>query len=328
MSSVNAVIYTRVSQDHGTRSVQEQERECREWCERQGWDVTNVLTDNDIGASRYSGKDRPAYRELMATLQPGDILVTWEASRAQRDLAAYVELRDLCAKLGVRWAYTGKVFDLTDGDDRFSTGLDALLAEKEAEQIRARVLRGKRSAALEGRPHSFPPFGYQQVRDPGSGRTTGWEPSPDAPLMQDAARRILAGESLREVTRWLVDQGAPFGSQRTLRQRLLQPSYAGLRTFHGEVVGEGRWPALWSLEQHQQLVAVLTDPARRSRNAGMPVSISSRGSRSVVSAGRGCGITGLRRRRSEVRHRRTCVRRRACMCGVSRNRWRSWWWMR
>lgn len=285
MTSMDAVIYARVSQDHGTRSVQEQERECREFCDRQGWNVTRVLTDNDIGASRYSGKDRPAYRELKEILRPGDVLVTWEASRAQRDLAAYVELRNLCADRGVKWAYNGRVFDLSDGDDRFGTGLDALLAEKEAEQIRARVLRGKRSAAAEGRPSGKTPPGYRPVRDPRTGRTVTWEPDEVAPVMQEAARRILAGETLRAVTRWANEHGMT-GTHRQMRDRLHLASYAGLRVHQGKVVGEANWPALWSPEQRDQIIAAFADPARRaSGGGGVPV-------RHLLAGIARCGVCG------------------------------------
>ena len=58
---MDALIYTQVSSDPsgGGRSVADQERECRQVCERNGWHVRRVYTDNDRGASRYSG-DRPA----------------------------------------------------------------------------------------------------------------------------------------------------------------------------------------------------------------------------------------------------------------------------
>src|ERR1700687_5300489 len=61
--------------------------------------------------SRYSTKDRPEYKKLAKILKPGDVLVTWEASRAQRDLAAYVTLRDLCAERGVLLSYSGRTYD-------------------------------------------------------------------------------------------------------------------------------------------------------------------------------------------------------------------------
>ncbi|NKR80190.1 recombinase family protein [Rhodococcus hoagii] len=64
---MRAIIYARVSADQSGRgrSVSEQEAECRAICQREGWDVAEVLSDNDVGASRFSRvKDRPAYERL------------------------------------------------------------------------------------------------------------------------------------------------------------------------------------------------------------------------------------------------------------------------
>ncbi|HEX6236004.1 MAG TPA: recombinase family protein, partial [Acidimicrobiales bacterium] len=124
-----ALIYTRVSQDRaGGRSPAEQEAEARAHCEREGWEVAEVVTDS-VGASRHSKGHRDGWGRARRLVGAGDVdvLVTWEASRAQRDLSAYSELRDLCAAHGVRWAYSGRVHDLTTSDGRFRTGLDALL---------------------------------------------------------------------------------------------------------------------------------------------------------------------------------------------------------
>ena len=268
---MRAVIYTRVSNDQSgrSRSTADQERECRTICEQYGWTVADVLTDSDIGASRWSSKDRPAYRQLADTLQPGDVLVTWEASRAQRDLQAYVQLRDLCAQRGVQWCYSGRLYDLTTGDDRFTTGLDALLAEKEAEQIRERILRGKRSAALAGRPAGRTPYGYRPVRDIASGKTITWEPDPErAPIVQEAVRRALEGEPLNAICRDFNLRGLPSNGKQwqrvTLTSMLASPSYAGLRTHQGRIIGEASWPALITVDDHHTLVALLGDPTRRS----------------------------------------------------------------
>jgi site-specific DNA recombinase len=273
---MRAIIYTRVSSDQTgqARSVESQERECRAVCEREGWDLADVLCDNDRGASRWSGKARPEYKKLAKVLKAGDVLVTWEASRAQRDLAAYVDLRDLCAERGVLWSYSGRVHNLAEGDDRFSTGLDALLAEREADQIRTRVLRGKRAAAFDGRPAGKPPFGYRRLINSETGRTDGWAIDEQAgPVVRDAVRRVLAGESLWSICRDLDARGVPGPqSQRNaasrwraqhLRQMLSSPSYAGLRQHQGQVVGKGRWEALITEEDHQKLLALFADPARR-----------------------------------------------------------------
>jgi site-specific DNA recombinase len=238
---VDAVIYTRVSRDSaGGRSVEDQLRECRQECDRNGWPVRAEYCDNSFGASRYSG-DRPEWRRLKGDLRKGDVLVVWEASRAQRDLQEWVELRSLCAELHVPLSYAGRVLDLTSGDDRFTGGLDALVAEYESERIRTRVLRGKRASAADGRPMSRPPWGYIATREvDAQGRLRPqWEPDPvEAPRVREAVERLLAGESQYAVLEWLkaTDGYAPT-TPTTLRRALLNPALAGLRQHQGEVVG-------------------------------------------------------------------------------------------
>lgn len=248
---MDAVIYTRVSRDKADgRSVEDQERECRAECERRGWSVRRVFCDNSIGASRYSAA-RPQWKLLKQDLRRGDVLVVWEASRAQRDMAEYVLLRDLCAELEVPLSYAGKLLNLNDGDDRFTGGLDALLSERESEILRIRVLRGKLSAANEGRTYGRPPWGYRRV-DSGQ-----WEPDPvEAPRVREAVERLLSGETQYSVHEWLkTTDGYSPSSPTTTRRALLNPALAGLRQHKGKTVGKATWPAIITEEQHRQLVA-------------------------------------------------------------------------
>src|SRR3954470_1662349 len=218
---MRAAIYTRVSSDPNERgrSVSEQEAECRAVCDRNGWKVVDVLSDNDRSASRYAVKSRPAYQQLIERVDAGDcdVLVTWEASRAQRDLAAYASLRDLCERRGVLLSYSGRTFDMADADDRFGTGLDALLAERESDQTRKRVLRAVRANAEKGRPHGKLLYGYRREYDPGTRELIGQVPDPQtAPVVQEAARRVLAGETPYAVAQDFNRRGIrpPRGSER------------------------------------------------------------------------------------------------------------------
>ncbi len=249
---VEAVIYTRVSRDaKGERvSVQSQERECRAVCERNCWPVRAVYCDNSIGASRYSA-DRPEWRRLKGDLRTGDVLVVWESSRAQRDLEEFITLRNLCADLGVPLSYQGRVLDLSEGDDRFTGGLDALLAERESEQIRARVLRGKGDAAIEGKPPARAPWGYRRVD------VAKWEPDPvEAPRVREAVERLLAGETQHAVLQWLRStEGHSPTAPTGLRRALTNPALAGLRKHRGEVIGKAAWEPIITEEQHRRLVA-------------------------------------------------------------------------
>jgi site-specific DNA recombinase len=256
---MDAVIYTRVSQDRNDgRSVEDQERECRAECERREWPVRAVFCDNNISASRF-GKDRPEWERLKTELRQGDVLVMWEASRAARDLLEFVTLRNQCAELCVPLCYGGKVVDLTLGDDRFAAGLDALIAERESEQTRVRVLRGKRAGALEGRPAGRVPWGYKMI-SPGV-----WEPDPvEAPRIKEAVERILAGESYSAVYRWLQStEGYAPASLTVMNRSLRKPSLAGIRIHQGEVLRTGNWQPILTKEQHTRLVSRM----ERSRKA-------------------------------------------------------------
>ncbi|WP_299956698.1 recombinase family protein [uncultured Modestobacter sp.] len=275
-AAVRAVIYTRVSSDPNERgrSVSEQEDECRAVCQREGWQVVAVYSDNDRSASRYATKARPQYKRVIAAVDAGeaDVLVTWEASRAQRDLTAYASLRDLCERRGVLLSYSGRTYDMTDADDRFGTGLDALLAERESDQTRKRVLRAVRANAEKGRPHGRLLYGYRREYDPATRELIGQVPDPvTSEVVKEAARRVLAGETPYAVAQDLDRRGVPTprggaGWDLTQVKRLcVNPGYAGKRVHQGRVVGDAAWPPLVDEATHLSLVAKLSDPSRRSQ---------------------------------------------------------------
>ncbi|AGB21692.1 site-specific recombinase, DNA invertase Pin [Mycobacterium sp. JS623] len=332
---MRAIVYCRVSSDQTGefRSVESQEEECRAVCARKGWDVAEVLVDNDRGASRFSTKDRPEWRKLSNILEEGDVLVMWEASRAQRDVARYVELRDLLAERGALWSYSGKLYDVSRGDDRFNTGLDALLAEREAEQIRERVLRGKRAAALKGLPGGRPAWGYKCERDH-TGRTTGWVIDEEAePLVREVFERVLAGESLWAITRDFTARGIqPPQLQKnarkdwkpqSLRVTISSPTYAGWRQHRGQLLLDnegnrvrGRWRPYITDAQHERLLAIFSAPARKTTTH------RGREPRHLLTGIAKCGICGAVMRYSDAPssraraarylcEKRTCVGRRA-----------------
>jgi site-specific DNA recombinase len=268
---MKAVVYTRVSQDQsGGRSVTEQEAECRAICERNGWDVTHVFTDNDRSASRYATRTRPAFDQLREHLQHQacDVLVTWEASRSTRDLATYVELRDLCRERGVRWSYSGRLYDLTDDVDQFGTGLDALLAEQESARTRKRVLRSVRANAAAGRPHGKNSYGYRRTYDATTRQLLTVEIVQEhAAVLREVADRVLAGESIFMLARELNDRGVPAPSGGTwwgtnLSRLMRNPAFNGKRVLNGETVADAIWPPIFDDDTWTRLQALLADPAR------------------------------------------------------------------
>ena len=91
-------------------------------------------------------------------------------------------------------------------------------------------------------------------------------------LIREAARRILAGDSLRGIcldwneAGYASPRGARWTTQ-TLRRMLLSPRLAGLREHHGKLY-QGNFPAILDPETWQAVRAILTDPARMTTAVG------------------------------------------------------------
>lgn len=287
-----ALIYTRVSTDRAQgRSPAEQEAEARHLCQREGWEVAEVVTDS-AGASRHSKGRRAGWKRAQDLVADGavDVLVTWEASRAARDLAAYAALRELCATTGTAWSYSGRTFDMAESGDRFTTGLDALLAEREADETANRVRRAMRSNAASGRPHGRRLYGYQRIYDDTTGQLAGQTEHPDeAPVVRRIFSDYLGGSGVRTVAARLNADGITTGTgarwnDSQVRRVLVNPAYVSRRVHRGEVVGDGDWPALIDVDRFERvqarLVAQRTSTTRQRGTA-----------RLLTGVGR-CGVCG------------------------------------
>lgn len=251
---LRAVIYARVSSDptQEIKSVKDQVAVSRRDCAERGWNLIEVFQENDRSASRYAKRERPEYKRLINYLRSGaaDVLVTWESSRAQRDLAAYLKLREICEENGVLWCYKGRVFDLSRTDDKFSTGLDALLAERESSETRDRVIRGQRMSAEQGRPPGRVAFGYTREYDPHTKAFLRQVVREDqAVIVREIVRRYASGEGVPTIKIDLNRRGIRTSAghvwcDMTVKRTATNPTYLGKRVYRGRVIGDGQWPAL------------------------------------------------------------------------------------
>jgi site-specific DNA recombinase len=83
-----AVIYTRISRDPegDALGVARQRQDCLDRAARDGWQVIDVLVENDVGASSYSRKPRPVYAALLerARRREFDVILAYSNSRLTR----------------------------------------------------------------------------------------------------------------------------------------------------------------------------------------------------------------------------------------------------
>lgn len=261
-----AAIYARISTDSEGEGlgVARQIADCTAEVTRRGWTLTDTYVDNDVSATR--SKVRPEYERMLADIRGGRItaLVVWDVDRLTRTPRELEDIIDLADRQGLALASIGGEIDLATPQGRMTARIKGSVARHETEQQSRRLKRKFQERAEAGKPHSFAAFGYRR-RDDGTD-----ELDPDqAEVIRSAAQMLLAGMSLRSVTAEMNNRGStsPRGlpwSSATLKQIMLRDRNAGLRTHHGQVIGKGKWQPIYDQDVHDRVVALLTDPARKT----------------------------------------------------------------
>jgi site-specific DNA recombinase len=290
MQTLSVREYLRVSKDRKQtgKSPDQQHDENVKSIERQGWSLhaDPPYRDTDRSASRYAKRDREDFKRLIDDLERdafgADVLAIWESSRGSRRVGEWVDLVDLCKERSVRiWVTThGRLYDPANARDRRSLLEDAVDAEYESDKTSERIRRDVRAAAEKGRPHGKNIYGYQRVYDDKTRELLRVEEHPEqAPIVKEAARRILAGDTFYAVAKDFNERG--IASRRPTRkehrenygwtppavkQMLTMPAYAGKRQHQGEIVGDAVWPALIDFATWVKLQIVMSPPERKRTN--------------------------------------------------------------
>jgi site-specific DNA recombinase len=254
---VRAAIYVRISKDRtgAGLGVARQEEDCRELCVRRGWQVARVYVDNDVSA--YSGKPRPAWRELLADLEAGraDAVVCWHVDRLTRSPRELEDVIDLHDGQGIALATVTGEIDLSTPTGRMVARTLGAAARHESEHKAERQRRERLQKAQAGQA-STGTRGYGYT--PGNTAIIDAE----ADVIKEAATRVLAGESLRSVARDLNDRGIPSATGKrwgapALRSVLTSGRISGRREYHGQIVAAPSWPAIITVGQSDELRALL-----------------------------------------------------------------------
>jgi site-specific DNA recombinase len=263
-----AVVYVRISADRegAGLGVDRQEADCRDLAAALGWDIVRVFVDNDISA--YSGKPRPGYKEMLDALAAGEAnaVLAWHTDRLYRKPADLEPLIDLAKTKGVsiQTVKAGKL-DLSTPTGVLLAGILAEVSRYEITHNQERLQTYHKQRASQGHAHGGArPFGWKKdrlTRDP-----------VEAAEIRAWAIHVLAGGSLQDLVRGLNKREVPTAQGRTwqtrqVRQVLLSPRLAGWRTHHGEITARGQWEPILADDAHRQLVAILTDPKRRTSPA-------------------------------------------------------------
>lgn len=288
---IRCYIYARISSDREGAGLgtERQVEDCRALAAQLStsdveYRVVGVFVDNDLSA--YSGKPRPDYIRMLQGLRDGlaDCVLSWHTDRLHRRPLELEDYIDVCEprRIDTRTVKAGHL-DLSTATGRMIARQLGVQARYEVERMIERQKRAREQMAEHGKHF-------------GGRRPFGWEIDGLTPiaeeiaLIQQAATALLAGASLRAVaTEWQQREiKTSTGSDwepNELKRMMIRPRNAGIRDHRGEEVGPGRWPAALDEPTWRSLVAVLTDPARRS-NVGRTARVA------LGSGIYGCGVCG------------------------------------
>ncbi|MEU2986247.1 recombinase family protein [Micromonospora aurantiaca] len=272
-----AAKYRRISDDREGRElgVTRQDEDLDLLGERLNLDFVADFVDNDISASTKSQKKRPDYQRMLAGARAGEfeVIAAYTSGRLTRRPREHEDLIDLAVQYGIEFAYVrSPSFDLRTAQGRRIARTLAAQDAGEAEEIAERVQRDTLRRAKAGLWHggSIAPQGYELVHGE-KDRVIGLRLHPtQSALLQEGARRLLAGESLYAIcndwnSRGLTTRDGAHWRSSTLRRALLSPSAIAKRA-HKDAPGElfdTDWPALLERDTWDRLHDLLGDPKRK-----------------------------------------------------------------
>ena len=244
----------------------------------------NIFRDDGKSASALRKNNRAEYGRLLAKIESGEVdhVFMWAEDRTHRQVIELAEFIKLCQKHNVRVATAGTEYDLSDPDQVSMWFIKVRFAEAEVENLSKRLKRQQLQAAQRGveRHAGRRAFGHTGVRrvknDDGSISiepiVTRARALEEQELIKEAARRILAGDSLRGiVTDWngrgILSSTDGRWNNQVLRRMLLSARIAGYREHKGQLY-PGQFAKIIEPETWQAVKAILTDPSRKTSDAG------------------------------------------------------------
>ncbi|AEK37662.1 hypothetical protein CVAR_2317 [Corynebacterium variabile DSM 44702] len=281
---LRACAYARVSLDlKEGAGVDRQLKACRDLARLKGYDLLAEFVDNDRSA--YSGKARPEYSRMIAGLKAGkyDRVLCFHTDRLARRTVDTLDLLNLLKSTGAKVeVVTGNGLDPSSSDGELLGTILAAISQAESRHKGERVRAAQEAAARAGKPRR------------GGNRTFGYEHGmaefreDEAAWIREAARRVLAGESVRSICQDMDADGVKTttgGIMRTgvLRATLTNPKIAGYATWNPrradgrlvksdrQIVGRGQWEPILDEDTFHAVEAVLRDPARATNHRGNQV---------------------------------------------------------
>jgi len=252
------VAYYRKSK--GRAGISRQRATTTAMIEKLGGRIVTDFTDTDRTAFARVGTraEREDFTRMLAYLasSPDTRIAAWHADRISRNFDDAAEL--------IKGGYyvetvRGGAYDLSTATGRKRFKADILDAEYEVDHMIERIAAMKAEHAAEGRWL-------------GGRRSFGWQPNPEsaggldldpveAPAVAAADRAILAGRTTHAIAKQWNEAGTLTSTRYRWTPGAVREVLVREKNW---APPPARWPPLVDKDTHRAVVAILTDPARRT----------------------------------------------------------------
>lgn len=204
------VIYRRVSTGEQAvegYSLDAQEKACREYASKNGYEIVKVYSDE--GISGKSIKNRPAFRQMLTDAKSGlfDLVIIWKLTRIARNMLDTLYASNHLEKHNVGLYSISEQFDLTTSSGRMMMQLLASFAEFEREGIASNVAMSMEALVRDKkRPAGGRRIGYVSGTNSDGLKELIIDPE-EAKLVQLIYQKYLAGNGYRAIANSLNRQG-------------------------------------------------------------------------------------------------------------------------
>ena len=259
--TTTAVIYARFScSKQREESIEDQERVCREYAARQGWDVAKVYSDRAMSATTDA---RPSFRRMLADAEKGGFerVIVYKLDRFARNRYDAAINRSKLKKCGVELVSATEAI----GDGPESVLVEALIegfAEYYSRQLSENVKRGIEGNAMKCKANGRTVYGYDIDAD---GRyVVNEEEAAVVRRMYDAvAQGGTLADAMAAVAGTRTRSGASW-SKSSVCRILHSERYAGVYEYAGHRV-EGGVPAIVDAKTWDAVNSHFTERPRRKR---------------------------------------------------------------
>lgn len=288
---LRAIIYCRQSKNMTGEGegVENQERLCREHCDRRGHQVVALFNEKDpdlddgehrsghTASATNRKKKRRDYLESLRMVRDGeaDVIVSYNSDRLTRTPLEIEELIEL-------WGTHGLLIELLSGDVRLDSDDGRMFARMlgararaEIERKAARRLTLDIARAKKGKPAPWRAYGYDKA---------GAVVESEAAIVREIFDSLLSGVGVQTIARSLSRRGirntrGTAFSNHGIRQLAANPRYIAERWMaysdrpgssipsRQHYIGPGDWEPLVTLDVFRAVGLLLNHPDRRPRES-------------------------------------------------------------